>query len=87
MGGVPAGNEIVSDPHKTSTDDSKAATQQFSMGDGLPPVPAKVEEKILSSQFVDMAELLRDNLEERRCNSVSWASAHPDQPVERYLTY
>ena len=76
--GVPAGDEIVSDPHKTSTDDSKAATQQFSMGDGLPPVPAKVVEKILSGQFVDMAELLRDNLEvERRCNTTESASAGP----------
>ena len=82
--GVPAGDEIVSDPHKTSTDDSKAATQQFSMGDGLPPVPARVVEKILSGQFVDIAELLRDNLEvERRCNTTESASAGPVPTTSR----
>ena len=48
---------------KGTGEDSKGAAQQFSMGDGLPPVPAKVVDKILSGQFVDMTELLRDNME------------------------
>ena len=42
--GVPARGKIVSDPHKNSMDDIKAATQQFSMGDGPPPIPAEVVE-------------------------------------------
>ena len=42
------------------------------MGDGFPPVAAKVVEKILSSQLVDMAELLQDNMEvEQRCNMIT----------------
>ena len=42
------------------------------MGDGFPPVAAKVVEKILSGQLVDMAELLQDNMEvEQRCNMIT----------------
>ena len=85
--GVPAGDEIAPDPHKPPMDDSKVTTQQFSMGDGLPPVPAKVVEKILSGQFVDMAELLRDNLEvEWRRNTMESTTAGPvptARPVRR----
>ena len=44
----------------------------------LPLVPAKVVEKILSGQFVDMAELVRDNLEvEQQCNTMESVSAGP----------
>ena len=32
------------------------------MGNGLPPIPAKVVDKILGAQFIDMARLLRDNM-------------------------
>ena len=35
-------------------EDTKVTTQQFSMGDELPPVTAKVVEKVLSGQFVNM---------------------------------
>ena len=38
------------------------ASRQFSMGDGFLPVPAKSVDKIFSGQFIDMAELLRDNI-------------------------
>ena len=42
------------------------------MGDGFPPVAAKVVKKILSGQLVDMAELLQDNMEvEQRCNMIT----------------
>ena len=42
------------------------------MGDGFPPVAVKVVEKILSGQLVDMAELLRDNMEvEQQCNTIT----------------
>lgn len=85
--GVPAGDEIAPDPLKPPVDDSKVTSQQFSMGDGLPPVPAKVVEKILSGQFVDMAELLRDNMEvERRRNTMEYTTAGPAptaRPVRR----
>ena len=69
---------------KPPAEGSKGTTQ-FSMGDGLPPVPAKVVEKILSGQFVDMAELLRDNMEvERRRSTLESASAPaPARPARR----
>ena len=39
----------------------------FTLGEGLPPVPGKLVQKIQRGEFVDMAELLRDNMElERR---------------------
>ncbi len=38
----------------------------FTLGEGLPPVPAKLVTKILKGDFVDMAELLRDNIEAER---------------------
>lgn len=56
--------------------DGSKETTQFSMGDCLPPVPAKVVEKILRGQFIDMAELLRDKMEvERRRSKLESASA------------
>ena len=38
----------------------------FLLSEGLPPVPAKLVGRILKGDFVDMAELLRDNLEAQR---------------------
>ena len=42
------------------------AAQTFVLSDGLAPVPAKLVSKILKGEFVDMSELLRDNLEAER---------------------
>ena len=40
------------------------------MGEGIPPVPARLVGRIWNDDYIDMAELLRDNLEaERRGNS------------------
>ena len=36
------------------------------LSEGLPPVPVKLVEKTLKGEFVDMAALLRDNLEADR---------------------
>ena len=38
----------------------------FLLSEGLPPVPGKLVARILKGDFVDMAELLRDNLEAQR---------------------
>lgn len=38
----------------------------FVLGEGLPPVPAKLVAKILKGEFIDMAELLWDNIEAER---------------------
>ena len=40
--------------------------QPFVFSQGFPPVPAKLVGKILRLEFVDMAELLRDNMEAER---------------------
>ena len=47
-----------------------AANKPFILSEGLPPVPHKLTVRILKGEYVDMAELLRDNLEvERRASS------------------
>ena len=38
----------------------------FTLGEGLSPVPSKLVIKILKGDFVDMTELLRDNIEAER---------------------
>ena len=50
---------------------SSSETGAFMLGEGLPPVPAKLVAKILKGEFVNMAELLQDNIEaeRRRCGS------------------
>ena len=42
------------------------AAPPFILGEGLPPIPAKLVAKIQRGEFVDMAELLRDNIEADR---------------------
>ena len=41
----------------------KQEHQPFVFSQGFPPVPAKLVGKILRLEFVDMAELLRNNIE------------------------
>ena len=48
---------------KTKGSGEEATAQPFVLSDGLAPVPAKLVARILRGKFVDMAELLRDNLE------------------------
>ena len=54
---------IVSD---TANADKPGDVTPFTLGKGLPPVPAKLVAKIPKGDFVDMAELLRDNMEAER---------------------
>ena len=42
------------------------AEKPFILSEGLPPVPSRLVARILRGEFVDMAELLRDNLEAYR---------------------
>ena len=47
---------------------AKEGAVAFSFSDSFPPIPAKLVGKVVRGDFVDMAELLRDNIEaERRC--------------------
>ena len=48
----------------------------FILSEGLPPVPYKLTARILKGEFVDMAELLRDNLEAQR-RAASMAQSPP----------
>ena len=44
----------------------------FIVGEGLPVVPAKIVAKIQRGEFLDMVDLLKDNIKaERRRNSVT----------------
>ena len=47
----------------TAPPPKKPAVPVFVHGLGIPPVPGRLVEKILDGQFVDMAELLPDNIE------------------------
>ncbi len=61
------------------------APYSFWLGDGFPPVPAKVVTNIQKGEFVDMADLLRDNIEaERRYASSGAAASSAVQPARSY---
>ena len=45
---------------------AKEGAVAFAFSDSFPPIPAKLVGKILKGDFVDMAELLRDNIEAER---------------------
>lgn len=48
------------------SEEATAGPTPFTLGEGLPTVPAKLVKKIENGEFVDMAELLRDNIEAER---------------------
>ena len=61
--------------HKTKGSGEEATAQPFVLSDGLAPVPAKLVGRILRGDFVDMAELFRDNLEAQRRGVIQESSA------------
>ncbi len=57
-------NCIVRASHNNSTTGGEeAASLPFILNDGLAPIPAKLVINTQKGDFVDMVELLRDNLE------------------------
>ena len=56
-------SEATQPKQSTSGSDTPAP---FTLGKGLPPVPGKLVQKIQRGDYVDMAELLRDNMEVER---------------------
>ena len=80
-GGHP-GTGRLEDPKKSETPKKGEATAQpFILSEGLPSVPATLVARILWGDFVDMAELLHDNLVAQRgapCRSKK-APLHPLQ--------
>jgi len=50
----------------------------FVLSEGLPPIPHKLAARIMRGEYVDMAELLRDNLEaQRRATGISAQTQGP----------
>ena len=54
---------------KLPTERKGAVGKPFVLSEGLPPVPHKLVARIFRGEFVDMAELLHDNLEAQRRSS------------------
>ena len=72
--GTTGGSGQTSRPSTVATS-SEEPTQPFILSEGLAPVPVKLVTKILKGDFVDMAELLRDNLEAQHRGNLQDASA------------
>ena len=62
--------EVGAPPSANSKETVVTPQQPFLLSEGLAPVLAKLVDKIIRGDFVDMAELLRDNLEVQRRGSV-----------------
>lgn len=61
----PSPKESTSPP-KAQGKSNLCKAEPFLLSEGLPPVPAKLVAKIQSGEFIDMAELLQDNIEATR---------------------
>ncbi len=57
----------------------KRVHQPFVFSEGFPPVPGELVGKILNREFVDMAELLRDNIEAERRRGQNDGASRPKQ--------
>ena len=79
----PSRGRTSSRPWNRSTSDS--------LSEGLPPVPVKLVGKICKGEFVDMAEMLRDNIEAERhrgsASESSKVSAHRRQEIPDILSW
>ena len=64
-----AAREVEKDTAK-DVEKNTALSQPFVLSEGLAPIPAKLVARIVRGEFVDMAELLRDNLEALRRGSL-----------------
>ena len=61
--------------HKTKGSGEEAMAQPFLLSDGMAPVLAKLVARILRGDFVDMAELLCNNLKAQRRGVIQESSA------------
>ena len=53
-----------------TTKETESKATPFVLGEGIPPVPARVVARIRKGEYIDMADLLRDNLEAERRSTV-----------------
>ena len=68
------GSDGTTDVPPKATTSKGAVARPFILSEGLPPVPHKLLSRIQRGEYVDMAELLRDNLEAQRRSSSQPAS-------------
>ena len=66
-----------------STLPKSAVDRPFILSEGLPPVPHKLAARILRGEYVDMAELLCDNLEAQRQAAATTSSTSSTTPKGR----
>lgn len=84
-GGTPSNTEAGAAPVDVNTQPTmsggkakKPATEPFSLAESLPIIPASLVEKIAKGQYVDLSDLLQDNiLLSRRNGSGSGTPAEP----------
>ena len=75
-GKVPDGGDDGEHTDGSIRESKGVAGKPFILSEGLPPVPHKLVSRILRGEYVDMSELLRDNLEaQRRSSSQPTSSA------------
>ena len=64
MATTESGERVTTDPKHEAT--KGGVGKPFILSEGLPPVPQKLVARILRGEYIDMADLLRDNLEAQR---------------------
>ena len=73
-----------------ATKDKEALAHPFVLNEALPVVPAKLVKKILKGEFIDMCELLKDNIEAERRRLLRASTSIPEPlfrgKCAKYLT-
>lgn len=82
---VPEGMLLSQPATKEGERSNSSEIGSFVLGEGLPPVPAKLVAKILKGEFIDMAELLRDNIEAERRRGGSDTASIQLRPSRREI--
>ena len=82
-GGAAGAGQPSTSSGATEAGDPQSSGKPFILSEGLPPVPYKLVARILKGEFIDIAELLRDNLEaQRRASAVAQHGATGASPAK-----
>ena len=60
--GTYSGDNVHGGPSESGKKGNKPATEPFALAESLPMIPATLVDKILKGQYVDMCDLLQDNI-------------------------